>query len=68
MNSAGAEPEPSGMEAVDEKATPLCPWSFRPPPGDALAEPLNQKEPVRTPVWLASRSWRVGLEELVENI
>ena len=67
MNSAGAEAEPSGMEAVDENATPLCPWSFRPPP-DALAEPLNQKEPVRTPVWLASRSWRVGLEELVENI
>ena len=67
MNSAGTEAEPSGMEAVDENATHLCPWSFRPPP-DALAKPLNHKEPVRTPVWLASRSWRVGLEELVENI
>lgn len=55
MNLAGAEPEPSGMEAVDENATPLRLWSFR-PPSDAFAEPLNQKEPVRTPVWLASRS------------
>ena len=67
MNLAGAEPEPSGMEAVDENATALCLWSFR-PPSDAFAEPLIEKEPVRTPVWLASRSWRVGFEELVENI